>query len=157
PLVAKLEQKKGPPVMADLEVALTFTSEPVFNVVGRLPAKAPRSAAAGKSVPVVVVGAHYDHLGYGDHHSLAPDSHLPHVGADDNASGTAGVLEAARQLASRADTLTTDVMFMAFSGEESGVLGSTHLTRTPPPGLAMKDVRAMINLDMVGRLRDNQV
>ena len=50
---------------------------------------------------VVVIGAHYDHLGFGEHHSLAPDSHLPHLGADDNASGTATVLEIARQLAAR--------------------------------------------------------
>jgi Tol biopolymer transport system component len=157
PLLERLEQPKkakGGPVVADLEVALTFKTEPIFNVVARLPGA---KAADGKPTPVVVVGAHYDHLGFGDHHSLAPDSHVPHVGADDNASGTAGVLEIARQLAPRAGTLPADIVFVAFSGEESGVLGSTHLTRTPPPGLSMKDVRAMLNLDMVGHLRDNQV
>jgi Tol biopolymer transport system component len=159
PLLERLEppkkgaKAKGAPVVADLEVALTFKTEPIFNVVARLPG----AKVAGKTTPVVVVGAHYDHLGYGDHHSLAPDSHLPHLGADDNASGTAGVLEIARQLAPRAGTLPADIVFVTFSGEESGVLGSTHFTRTPPPGLAMKDVRAMINLDMVGHLRDNQV
>jgi hypothetical protein len=152
PLLAKLEKKQ--PVVADLAVALTFTTEPVFNVLGRLPGAKPSN---GKPAPVVVIGAHYDHLGFGDRHSLAPDSHQPHLGADDNASGAAGVLEAARQLAGRAGTLPADVVFMAFSGEESGVLGSTHLTRTPPTGLAMKDIRAMINLDMVGRLRDNKL
>src|SRR5262249_23284373 len=94
--------------------------------------------------------------GFGEHHSLAPDSHLPHLGADDNASGTATVLEVARQLAARAATLSRDVVFVTFSGEEEGVLGSTHFTRTPPPGLTLHDVRAMINLDMVGRLRENR-
>jgi len=67
------------------------------------------------------------------------------------------MLEAARQLAARRGTLGRDVLFIAFSGEESGVLGSTHFTRSPPPGVAMADVRAMINLDMVGRLRENRV
>jgi Zn-dependent M28 family amino/carboxypeptidase len=107
--------------------------------------------------PTVVVGAHYDHLGFGDHHSLAPDSHLPHVGADDNASGTAAMLEVARQLSSRIERPPVDFLFVGFSGEESGVLGSTHFTRSPPAGLETRDVRAMLNLDMVGRLRDNKV
>jgi Tol biopolymer transport system component len=148
----KLEKKQ--PVKADLEVALTFTTEPAFNVIARLPGAA---ASTGKGRPTVVVGAHYDHLGYGDHHSLAPDSHLPHVGADDNASGTAAMLEVARQLASQVKKPPVDIVLIAFSGEESGVLGSTHFTRSPPAGLKTADVRAMLNLDMVGRLRDNKV
>src|SRR6185369_8182017 len=56
----------------------------------------------------------------------------------------------------RRSTLPRDILFIAFSGEEAGVLGSTHFTRSPPPGVAMGDVRAMINLDMVGRLRENR-
>jgi Tol biopolymer transport system component len=153
PLVEKLEKKQK--VMADVQVALTFTTAPAFNVLARL--KGGAKPAASKDAVTVVVGAHYDHLGMGDHHSLAPDSHAPHVGADDNASGTAGVLEAARQLAARADTLPFDVLFAAFSGEESGVLGSTHFSRSPTPGVNVANLRAMINLDMVGRLRDNRV
>ncbi|HSZ81131.1 MAG TPA: M20/M25/M40 family metallo-hydrolase [Polyangia bacterium] len=162
PLLEKLEKRKA--VTVDLEVALTFTTQPAFNVVGRLPGGArpdtkepDANGPKGGAPAAIVIGAHYDHLGYGDQHSLAPDSHLPHLGADDNASGTAGVLEAARQLAARAATLPVDVLFVAFSGEESGVLGSSHFTRTPPPGVAIADLRAMINLDMVGRLRDNKV
>jgi hypothetical protein len=154
PLIEKLEKAdKKQVVKAELEVALGFTTEPAFNVIARLPG----AGAKGKGRPTVVVGAHYDHLGFGDHHSLAPDSHLPHVGADDNASGTAGVLEVARQLSSRVAKLPVDVLFIAFSGEESGVLGSTHFTRTPTGGLKPADLRAMLNLDMVGRLRDNKV
>jgi Tol biopolymer transport system component len=163
PTIEKLEKKET--VTADLEVALGFTTETVFNVVARLPGAKPAPAkpdkkskrAAPAGAPAVVVGAHYDHLGFGDRHSLAPDRHEPHVGADDNASGVAGVLEAARALAPRAHQLPVDVVFIAFSGEESGVLGSTHLTRTPPPGLAMANVRAMLNMDMIGRLRDNKL
>ncbi len=154
PLVEKLEKKQA--VAAELEVGLTFTTQPAFNVVARLPGAA---AATAKGRPTVIIGAHYDHLGYGDHHSLAPDSHQPHLGADDNASGTASLLEAARQMtsAARGRKLPVDVLFVAFSGEESGVLGSTQFTRSPPGHLATADVRAMLNLDMVGRLRDNKV
>ena len=149
PFFAALEHRKS--VSAELEVALTFTTRPAFNVVGRLRAMGPARAAGA-----VLVGAHYDHLGLGDHHSLAPDSHAPHLGADDNASGTATLLEVARTLSEHATELSRDVVFAAFSGEEEGVLGSTHFTRTPPSGLAMTDLRAMINLDMVGRLRENR-
>ena len=85
-----------------------------------------------------------------------PTATLPHLGADDNASGTATVLEIARQLAAKPEPLARDVVFVAFSGEEEGTLGSTHFTRAPPAGLKVADVRAMINLDMVGRLRDNR-
>jgi hypothetical protein len=161
PFLEQLEKKQ--PVKAELEVALTFTSEPAFNVVARLPGAGAlpdankSSDRKTKGRPTVVIGAHYDHLGYGDQHSLAPDSHLPHVGADDNASGTAGMLEVARQLSARVGKLPVDVVFIAFSGEESGVLGSSHFTRTPSGGLATADLRAMLNLDMVGRLRDNKV
>ena len=159
-LLEKLEKKQ--PVKAELEVALGFTTEPAFNVVARLSganvvARRRGTGAKAKGRPTIVVGAHYDHLGFGDHHSLAPDSHLPHVGADDNASGTAAMLEVARQLSAHVGKLPVDVVFIAFSGEESGVLGSTHFTRSPPGGLATADVRAMLNLDMVGRLRDNKV
>ena len=96
-------------------------------------------------------------LGLGGRGSLAPDSKEPHLGADDNASGVAGLLEAARLLAAKREGLHRDVYFTAFSGEELGVLGSTAWTRSPPAGLAMKDVTAMLNLDMVGRLRGNQL
>ena len=89
--------------------------------------------------------------------SLTPDSHAIHHGADDNASGTAVVLEIARLLAAERDRLRRDVYFVAFSGEESGVLGSTALIRKPPAGLQIADLVAMLNLDMVGRLRGNQL
>jgi hypothetical protein len=104
----------------------------------------------------IVIGAHYDHLGMGGSYSLAPDVVAPHVGADDNASGVAAVLEIARALNEVKDR-RRDVVFMGFSAEESGVLGSSHLVRNPPKGIDIKQLHAMLNLDMVGRLRDNRL
>ena len=122
----------------------------VQNIVGRL-------TATERLPGAVLLGAHYDHLGLGGRDSLAPESNEPHNGADDNASGVAGLLEAARVLAARRDGLDRDVIFAAFTGEESGLLGSSQLTREPPPGTAPAGLVAMLNMDMVGRLRENTV
>lgn len=152
PLLPRLEKRGA--VSASLKVSLSVTRAPAFNVVARVPAAAPE----GERLPgVVVLGAHYDHLGFGDAHSLAPGSKAPHVGADDNASGTATLLEVARLLKERSSSLRRDVLVVAFSGEEEGTLGSTAFVRSPPPPLQVKDVVAMVNLDMVGRLRDNRL
>ena len=138
---------------ASLNVALSYEKQAAFNVLGRIAANVPPA----ERVPgELVIGAHYDHLGYGGVHSLSPESTAPHLGADDNASGVAGILEIARALKS-APKLKQDVLIMAFSAEESGVLGSSHLVHEPPAGLDVKKFRAMLNLDMVGRLRDNQL
>jgi hypothetical protein len=106
----------------------------------------------------VILGAHYDHLGYGGTSSLAPGSDEPHNGADDNASGTAALLEAAHilvdRLAGRQGGISRDILFVAFSGEETGILGSGHFVREPPEGIDVEGAVAMINMDMVGRLRD---
>jgi len=126
--------------------------EGAFNVVGRLTATAPESLPG-----VVVVGAHYDHLGYGGPNSLDAATQVIHNGADDNASGIAALLLVAQQLVAQKQNLRRDIYFVAFTGEESGNLGSGHFTRSPPPGLAIDDVVAMINMDMVGRLRDDTV
>jgi len=152
PVLARLEA--GKPVEAAVAVKLSHRTAPAFNVVGRIePGATPDKRLPG----VVVVGAHYDHLGMGGRHSLAPDREAPHLGADDNASGTAAVLEIARALAERRAELARPVVVVAFSGEEEGVLGSTEFTRQPPAGLPIGDVVAMVNLDMVGRMRDNHV
>jgi Tol biopolymer transport system component/Zn-dependent M28 family amino/carboxypeptidase len=140
------------PHRASLAVELRRRGEPAVNVVGVL-----RATGPDRLPGAVVVGAHYDHLGMGGHGSLAPDAHLPHLGADDNASGTAALLEIARALAAERDRLRRDVYLVAFSGEEEGVLGSTAFTRHPPGGLRLADVVAMLNMDMVGRLRGNQL
>ncbi len=78
------------------------------------------------------------------------------MGADDNASGVAALLEIVRYLAEHRQQLRRDVIFIAFSAEEHGVLGSTHFTRQRGDA-AMKQIAAMLNLDMVGRLRDNKL
>jgi Zn-dependent M28 family amino/carboxypeptidase len=101
---------------------------------------------------VVIVGAHYDHLGMGGEGSLVPETTAVHNGADDNASGTAALLEAAERLA-LGPAPARPVLFVAFSGEERGLLGSAHYTDHPT--VPLDDAVAMLNLDMVGRLRDN--
>jgi hypothetical protein len=148
--IAGLERRGR--VTASVEVHLARTQADAFNVVGRLPAQAP-----DRRDGVIVVGAHVDHLGLGGPGSLQPDIHAPHPGADDNASGTATILEIARALAQHPERLRRDVVFVAFTGEETGVIGSTLFTKTPPGGLAMKDVVAMVNLDMVGRMRSDRL
>jgi len=96
----------------------------------------------------IVIGAHYDHLGLGEFGSLAPGGGI-HNGADDNASGTAVLLETARRLAG--ERPARSILFVAFTGEESGLLGSMHFVEAPP--VPLTDMKAMLNLDMVGRLR----
>ncbi len=150
--LARLEKKARIPAV--VKTVLSVTRSPAHNVVARIAAGAPEE---NRLPGVVVVGAHYDHLGTGDHHSLAPDSKQPHVGADDNASGTAALMEIARVLMDRRASLRRDVVVVGFSGEEEGTLGSTVFTRTPPPPLHIRDVVAMVNLDMVGRMRDNKL
>jgi hypothetical protein len=150
PLVARLARKER--VTGKLTVAMLREDRRVFNVVGRLPAKV---VEQDRLPGVVVVGAHYDHLGLGGFGSLAPDEKVGHPGADDNASGTATLLEVTRAL--RGKELRRDVWIVAFSGEERGVLGSTFFTKNPPGNLSMHDVVAMINMDMVGRLRENRL
>ncbi|MBC8042215.1 MAG: M20/M25/M40 family metallo-hydrolase, partial [Rhizobacter sp.] len=103
----------------------------------------------------VVIGGHYDHLGYGGNGSgsLAPDQKKIHYGADDNASGTAGVLEAARYFAAHPNALKRSVIFMCFSGEEMGLLGSAYFTAHP--AVPLEKITAMLNMDMIGRMKDS--
>lgn len=117
------------------------------NVVAVLPGSSPTLQGQ-----VVVVGAHYDHLGLGGFGSLDPDSTgRVHNGADDNASGTAALLEIGRLLGGRRPART--IVLVAFSGEELGVLGSSHFVRNAVPQPA-DSIYAMLNMDMVGRLRN---
>jgi acetylornithine deacetylase/succinyl-diaminopimelate desuccinylase-like protein len=97
----------------------------------------------------VVVGAHYDHLGYGQLGSRAPGDSAIHNGADDNASGVAALLEIARQLQA-SEARSSNVLFVAFSGEEMGLYGSKHFVDALP--VPNERIRYMVNLDMVGRL-----
>jgi len=114
------------------------------NVVALLRGADP--ALAGEAV---IVGAHYDHLGHGGSFSMAPGDSAIHNGADDNASGVAAMLDIARRLA-RGPRPARSIVFIAFTGEEEGLLGSSFYAGHPT--IALDRTRAMLNLDMVGRL-----
>ena len=118
----------------------------VHNVVAYIP---------GKTKEYVIIGAHYDHLGLGDEHSLAPSQiGTVHPGADDNASGTAGVIELARWF-SKQPQQQRGIVFITFAGEELGLLGSNYYAAHPL--LPLEDAVTMINMDMIGRIRGGKV
>jgi hypothetical protein len=105
----------------------------------------------------VVVGAHHDHLGFGGETSLAPDrTGEVHPGADDNASGVAAMLAVARALRAGSPPRRT-VLFAAFAAEEIGLLGSAELVKSPPAACPVERMQLMVNLDMVGRLRERRL
>jgi aminopeptidase YwaD len=101
----------------------------------------------------VIIGAHFDHLGMGGSSSRAGDTVAVHHGADDNASGVGEMIELAEKFALTKGSHKRSLVFAAFSGEESGLLGSKYFTGNPL--IDLSKVNAMINLDMVGRLRDS--
>ena len=118
----------------------------VHNVAAYLP---------GTTDEYVVIGAHYDHLGLGYEFSMAPSlAGTIHPGADDNASGTAGVIELARWFAAQPKQ-KRGILFLTFAGEELGLLGSSYFVNHPLLPLD-KDV-TMINMDMIGRVRDGRL
>lgn len=132
-------------ITAKLEVNITRADIAAKNVVGVLEGNGPLANET------IVIGAHYDHLGYGERGSLAKlKEKAIHNGADDNASGTTAVLELARRLGAIKDRQGRRIVFMTFSGEELGLLGSRHYTKNPL--YKLEDTAAMLNLDMVGRL-----
>lgn len=142
----KLEEIK-----IDLTVEVARRSVPAYNVVGILEGSDPKLKRE-----YIVIGAHYDHLGRGGHEgSLAPNSNDIHHGADDNASGTAGLIELSRILSSKEMRPRRSIIFIAFSAEESGLIGSKAYTGNPP--LPLADSVAMLNMDMIGRLRNNRL
>lgn len=133
------------------EVNVVQKKAEVKNVIAVLEGEGPHADET------IVVGAHYDHVGMGGQGSgsLAPWTHEVHNGADDNASGTATLLEVARQLATSGKKPQRRIVFMAFTGEERGLLGSAHYTKQPR--FPLDNTIAMYNLDMVGRLTDNKL
>ncbi len=131
----------------ELQVALERVLATSKNVVARLPANGQKLAGS------VVVGAHYDHLGMGGDNSLGDGGPAIHNGADDNASGVAGLLEVAR-IASASDQRRRDMLFVAFTAEELGLLGSKRFVKEIPDST---NPIAMVNMDMIGRLRANRL
>ncbi|HVF57503.1 MAG TPA: M20/M25/M40 family metallo-hydrolase [Pyrinomonadaceae bacterium] len=120
---------------------------PASNVIGILYGSDPQLRNEA-----IVIGAHYDHLGRGGQGSLAAREGEIHHGADDNASGTACLLELARLLSRERKSLRRTIVFVAFAGEEEGLLGSNHYVNHP--AFQLEQTIAMINMDMVGRLKD---
>lgn len=123
-------------------VQITRPTKTGKNVVGFLNKNADNT---------VVIGAHYDHLGFGENGSLyRGEEKMIHNGADDNASGVACLFQLAEELAE--DDSNNNFLFIAFSGEEKGLLGSNYFVKNPP--LELSEVNYMLNMDMVGRLKD---
>ena len=142
-----------PNVTAAGQVKILRTDTHVKNVVGILPGK---GKLAGE---YVVVGAHYDHLGRGGPGSLTPNVKEIHNGADDNASGTSAMMELAEHYARRykadAGGDARSILFAAFTAEESGLIGSQHFVNNPP--VPLDKMASMLNLDMVGRVRNGSL
>ncbi|MGN6539210.1 MAG: M20/M25/M40 family metallo-hydrolase [Ginsengibacter sp.] len=128
----------------DLQTAFGDKKRAGHNVIGYIDNSAAQT---------IIIGAHYDHLGYGeDHNSLWTGKPEIHNGADDNASGTATVLELAKLL-KNSKLKNNNYLFICFSGEELGLFGSKYFTENPT--IPLETVNYMINCDMVGRLNDS--
>lgn len=134
---------------AQIKIDLVKKTVDAYNVIGILEGHDPVLKNEA-----IIIGAHYDHLGRGGQGSLAVNSSDIHHGADDNASGTAAILELARQFAKEKKNKRT-IIFMAFGGEEEGLLGSKYYVNNPI--WPLDKTVAMINLDMVGRLNEGKL
>lgn len=140
-----------PGLKASLTVNLERITTKADNVIGILPGSDPRLKNE-----FVVIGAHYDHLGLGYFGTLDTSTEGQiHHGADDNASGTAILLSLAKRLSQLLNRSPRTIVFAAFSGEELGVRGSRYYVAHPL--FPLQSTRAMVNLDMVGRMRDNRM
>lgn len=132
-----------------LETNVELVQTKVHNVIGVLEGEGPLSDET------IVIGAHYDHVGYGGQGSLAPDSREVHNGADDNASGTVALIELARRFGSRETAPPRRLVFIAFTAEELGLIGSAHYVKNPV--FPLDKTVAMFNMDMVGRLEEDKL
>jgi hypothetical protein len=132
----------------ELRTAVQRQAVTVKNVIGVVEGSGPLADET------IVIGAHYDHLGYGEPGSLAFGSKDIHYGADDNCSGTVSVIELARRFGPTQGHKGRRIVLMTFAGEERGLLGSVHYCKEPL--FPLDKTVAMINLDMVGRYREDQ-
>ena len=139
---------KSPTLTIDVDVVRR--ESPSFNVIGILP-----GSDLKLKNEAIVIGAHYDHLGRGGEGSLAPREGEIHHGADDNASGVAGLIELARMVSSQNPKPRRTIVFIAFSGEEEGLIGSSYYVNHPIVPLA--NTVAMINMDMIGRMKEKNL
>lgn len=134
----------------ELSIDVVRREAPAYNVIGILEGSDPTLKNE-----MIIIGAHYDHLGRGGQGSLAQKEGEIHHGADDNASGTAGILELARIFTTPQMRPKRTLVFMAFSGEEEGLLGSKHYVNNPL--LPLANTVAMINMDMIGRMKSDKL
>lgn len=134
------------PVILDAATEIEMLEATTANIAGMIPGIDPLMAEE-----YIVIGAHHDHLGMGGpgSGSRQPDTIAVHNGADDNASGTAGIIELAQKLSANRQLLKRPVIVVAFAGEEMGLLGSKEFVKNPP--VPLNRIKAMINLDMIGR------
>jgi aminopeptidase YwaD len=137
-------------IRLDLSINVVRRESPSLNVVGILPGSDPKLKDE-----TIVIGAHYDHLGRGGEGSLAPREGEIHHGADDNASGVAGLIELARLLSSQNPKPRRTIVFIAFSGEEEGLIGSNYYVNHPI--VPLTNTVAMINMDMIGRMKEKKL
>ncbi|MDQ3710720.1 MAG: M20/M25/M40 family metallo-hydrolase [Acidobacteriota bacterium] len=135
--------------VANFKINLIKKQADAYNIVGIL-----EGTDATLKNEAIIIGAHYDHLGRGGSGSLAANSKEIHYGADDNASGVSAMLELARQFSKEKKNKRT-IIFIAFGGEEEGLLGSKFYINNP--AFPINKTVAMINLDMVGRLKDEKL
>jgi aminopeptidase YwaD len=155
---SSLSQLEQSPTSRPLTGEMSLTTDivrnevPAYNVIGMLEGSDPLLKKE-----VIIIGAHYDHLGRGGEGSgsLSPTSGDIHHGADDNASGTAGVIELARLFTAQNPKPKRTIVFMAFGGEEEGLLGSNYYVNHPL--LPLANTVAMINMDMIGRMKDRRL
>jgi hypothetical protein len=154
-LEKKIMDKKSPVVIRTKTVVSAKTdviqeTVQASNVVFAIHSKVP-------DAKYVVFGAHFDHLGMGGKgvSSRQPDTVAVHNGADDNASGVAGIIELAGYFAAKSDTLQKNLIFVAFDGEEMGILGSKYFTQNLP--VPKEQITAMINFDMIGRMKADSI
>jgi len=131
------------------EANLYIKKVPVRNVIGVL------EGDGSHPNETIVVGAHVDHLGFGGSGSLSPKSKDVHNGADDNASGTSGLIEVARRIAGREKPLARRIVFIGFTGEEKGLIGSKQYVKNPL--YPLDQTIAMFNMDMIGRMTDQRL
>lgn len=132
------------------KVNLSLITSRAANIVGLI-----KSGNREFRDEYIVIGAHFDHVGNGGHSSGSrkPETLTVHPGADDNASGTAGLLELAQKLASQKGRLKRSILLIGFDAEEKGLLGSKYFTENP--SVDIRKIKAMINMDMIGRMKDS--
>lgn len=143
-----------PDVNVDIQINLIREIRSTANVIGYL-----EGSDQSLRDEVIIIGAHYDHVGFGEggvsRGNNKTDKNKVHNGADDNASGTAGLLELAEYFSQQRASLKRSLLFIAFGAEELGLIGSSYYVKHPK--IPLGNTIAMINMDMIGRLRDNKL